>query len=265
MLEQEEFRRAYRGAVADVAPLIGPTELERLAAHNRSLATTDPHEYLARSETRYVRALDLLAGRAAREEGLLEVGGYLAVFPLALARLGVPVTVAERFDLYGGALDGVRSLLERAGARVWDVDFTSEAVRPDRFPVVVNMAMVEHIAGSPRVLMDNLRAACARDLLLEVPNLAYGYRRWQLLRGQTVHPPLREVYESETPFTGHHREYTAEDLRTLLYLAGFRVERLVSYNYSLVGGLSTRLRPHDLLTRLLPSWREVLLARATPR
>jgi hypothetical protein len=51
------------------------------------------------------------------------------------------VTVAERYDLYDGALDPVRSLLEKAGARVWDVDFIAAEVPVERYPVVVNMAM----------------------------------------------------------------------------------------------------------------------------
>jgi 2-polyprenyl-3-methyl-5-hydroxy-6-metoxy-1,4-benzoquinol methylase len=235
-----------------------------MSVHNRALLRSDPQEYLERSEIRYLLALQLLGSQASIQDAVLEVGGYLGVFPLALARLGVPVTVAERYDLYGGALDAVRSLLEEAGVRIWDVDFTAPGIRAEPFPVVINMAMVEHVAGSPRTLMQNLRGCCSGHLLLEVPNLAYGYRRWQLLRGETIHPPLRDVYESAVPFTGHHREYTAADLRELLELSGFRLERTVSFNYSLTGDLRVRLRPHDLLTRLLPSWREVLMAVAAP-
>lgn len=264
MIDHEEFKRVYRAAVADVAPKIGPLELAKMSAHNRALLTSDHREYLERSEVRYLRALRLLGSRASTQNAVLEVGGYLGVFPLALARLGVPVTVAERYDLYDGALDPVRSMLEAEGARVWDVDFAAGDLQAERYPVVVNMAMVEHIAGSPRQLMDNLRSCCDGSLLLEVPNLAYGYRRWQLLRGKTIHPPLRDVYESAIPFTGHHREYTAADLEELLELSGFRLEQTASFNYSLDGDLRVRLRPHDLLTRMLPSWREVLMAVAVP-
>ncbi len=126
------------------------------------------------------------------------------------------------------------------------------------------MAMVEHVAGSPRALMTNLRRCCSGWLLLEVPNLAYGYKRWQLLRGRTIHPPLRDVYESAVPFTGHHREYTLGDLRELLELSGFRLEETTAFNYSLQGDVHTRIRPHDVLSRLLPRWRETLMAVAAP-
>jgi 2-polyprenyl-3-methyl-5-hydroxy-6-metoxy-1,4-benzoquinol methylase len=264
VVDLDEFRCVYRGAVAEVAPMVGPVELERLSAHNRALLGTDPRDYLEGSEVRYLRALRLLGSRVSEQDSVLEVGGFLGVFPLALARLGVPVTVAERYDLYDGALDPVRKLLEEAGARVWDVDFIAAAVPVERYPVVVNMAMVEHVAGSPRRLMENLRSCCEGSLLLEVPNLAYGYKRWQLLCGRTIHPPLRDVYESATPFTGHHREYTAADLRELLELSGFSLEEATSFNYSLDGSIRTRVRPHDLLSRLLPSWREVLMAVAVP-
>lgn len=264
MVEPEAFRGVYRAAAADVAATVGPAELERIAAHDRPLAQWDHRTYLERSETRCLHALRLLRGRADASDAVLEVGGFLAAFPLALARLGLQVTVAERYDLYGGALDAVRDLLEAAGARIWDVDFTAEGLAAERFPVVLNMAMVEHVAGSPRTLMENLRACCERWLVLEVPNLAYGYKRWQLLRGRTIHPPLKDVYESATPFTGHHREYTESDLRELLELSGFRTAELTSFNYSLNDDLLTRLNLADLASRLLPGCRETLMAVAEP-
>jgi 2-polyprenyl-3-methyl-5-hydroxy-6-metoxy-1,4-benzoquinol methylase len=264
VLDLDDFRRTYRAAVADVAPTIGQPELERIARHDRPLAHWDPAEYMRLSEERYVRALRLLGPRVEPGAPVLEVGGFLAVFPLALARLGVPVTVAERYDLYDGALDAVRDLLERAGARIWDVDFTASGLAAEAFPVVVNMAMIEHVAGSPRTLMENLHACCAGTLLVEVPNLAYGYKRWQLLRGRTIHPPLRDVYESAEPFTGHHREYTLSDLTELLELSGFRLLETDAFNYSLAGDVYTRILPQDVLSRLLPSWREVLMAVAAP-
>jgi len=264
VLAPDRFSPVYRAAVDDIAALVGSTELARIAAHDPPLADWDAAEYLRRSERRCLHALRLLESRARPDDAVLEVGGFLAAFPLALARLGVPVTVAERYDLYDGALDGVRELLEGAGARVWDVDFTEAGVEPEQFGVVLNMAMVEHLAGSPRPLMENLRSCCAGWLVLEVPNLAYGYKRWQLLRGRTVHPPLADVYRSRQPFTGHHREYTREDLLELLELARFRAVEVASFNYSLNGDLLTRARPYDLLSRLLPSWRETLMAVAAP-
>lgn len=264
MVDLADFRRVYRGAVIDVAATVGARELEKIALHDPPLAQWDPVEYMERSELRYVHALRLLERRAPADAAVLEVGGFLGVLPLALARLGLPVTVAERYDLYDGALDAVKALLLEAGARVWDVDFTSDDVPEERFPVVINMAMVEHVAGSPRRLMENLRRVCGSCLLLEVPNLAYGYKRWELARGRTIHPALRDVYASAAPFTGHHREYTLADLHELLRLSGFRVAETTTFNYSLSGGWRTRLRPQDALSRLLPSWREVLMAAAVP-
>lgn len=264
MVDLDEFRRVYRGVVSEIAPTIGRVELEKIAVHDRPLAQWDPVQYLERSEERCIRALQLLQPRVEGEPTVLEVGAFLGAFPLALARLEISVTVAERYDLYDGALDPVRTALEHAGVRVWDADFTAAEVENEPFGVVLNMAMVEHVAGSPRLLMTNLRNCCSGWLVLEVPNVAYGYKRWQLLRGRTIHPPLRDVYESAVPFTGHHREYTAADLRELLELSRFRLDELTTFNYSLNSDLLTRIWPHDLLSRLLPSWREVLMAVAAP-
>jgi hypothetical protein len=264
MIDLSHFRAEYRQAVDEIRSRITPGLLEGLATHNKEILRWDPIEYLIRSEVRYVKALALLNAHTSSLDELLEVGGFLGAFPLALARTGVRVVVVERYDLYEGALDGVRELLRRSGAVVVDADLTQQNGSVGRFPIVVNMAMAEHIAGSPRVLLENLRDACSQYLVFEVPNIAYSYKRWDLARGRSIHPALAEVYESNQPFTGHHREYTCREVTELLSLAGFHVETLTTFNYS-GSGWRTALRPQYLAALLAPSFRETILAIASPR
>jgi 2-polyprenyl-3-methyl-5-hydroxy-6-metoxy-1,4-benzoquinol methylase len=271
-LDVEAFRRAYREAVADVLPFLGQERLHAIGRHNPGwrAGRFDVRGYLEASETRYVHALESFARCGRTLDGLaaLDVGGFMGAFPLALRRLGVDVALAERYDYYGGAFDDLRAHLEAAGIEVWDLDMTTPAQLPDgrRFGLVTCMALLEHLASSPRTLMENVRAALEPDgqLLVEVPNLAYWPKRLALLAGGTVHPPLADVYEADVPFTGHHREYTEADLRELLTLSGFELSDLVSFNYTPQDARGPLGRLLDWPRRNLPGAREVLLARASP-
>jgi hypothetical protein len=263
-VDPNEFRSAYRQAVADVGATLPAGFLDLLGRHDPGLLRWDARQYMTLSERRYTLALEMLGRFGLAREPILEVGGFLATFPLTLARLDFPVTVVERYDLYEGSLDGVRELLGRAGATVIDVDFTTPTQNVGQFPIVLNMAMIEHLAGSPRVVMHNLRAACDRLLLLEVPNIAYAYKRWDLLRGRTVHPRLTEVFESKPPFTGHYREYTIAEVEELLQLSGFESKAIETFSYSIPDDWRSVLRPQSLAARAFRGWREVIMAVAAP-
>jgi len=280
VIDREYFRVAYRGAVSDVTRFITPERQQVLARHNAGLGPhhTDLRTYLEASERRYVRIIDQFNRQRptlrAAEISLLDIGGFLGALPLALARCGVDVTLVEEYDYYYGAFDELKSFLEGAGVGVWAVDFTQPLAQPvpRSFTVVTNLAMLEHLASSPRALMANIGAALAADglLFVDVPNIAYWPNRLKALRGNSIHQPLEFMYESEPPFLGHHREYTVAELTALLTWGGFRVLETEVFNYTPTPhGGSARDRILTLLAQALPTLmvrdaREVILAVATP-
>jgi 2-polyprenyl-3-methyl-5-hydroxy-6-metoxy-1,4-benzoquinol methylase len=266
------FATAYRSAVDDVLPLVTPAAIEGIARHNPGWRSVSGfHIYLRASERRYSAALTTYVrngGRLAPGSSVLDVGGFLGAFPLALARLGVRVTLSERYSYYEGAFDDIRNLLGREGVEVWDVDLTepqsNDAAR--RFDLVTNMAMLEHLAHSPRQLMENLHACVSLDgrLVVEVPNIAYWPKRWNALFGQSVLPPLREVFNAAEPFIGHHREYTQYELTELLDWSDFELLDLTTFNYT-PPREDMAAAPHRWALRRFSSAREILLACARRR
>jgi SAM-dependent methyltransferase len=274
VIDLEYFRSCYRGAIADIAPFLTRERQAAISRHNLGLHPDhyDIRTYLRASERRYVLAVSSFnRHNTADGEAMtaLEVGGFLGAFPLALSRAGVAVTLVEEYDYYHGALDELRSFLEREGIEIWSVDFTLplEAPVERRFTLVSNMAMLEHLPSTPRALMANLRSCLAErgTLLVEVPNIAYWPNRLRLLRGQSVHQAFSVYYATEPPFMGHHREYTANELRQLLAMSGFAIWEVVYLNYSADwrdADRLTRLRMSalNLPTRLIASCREVILA-----
>ena len=273
-LDISRLREEYPRAVRDVTRFVTPERQEVIARHP---SRTNLTRYLEASERRYVRAAELFNQHSWSEERplrALDVGGFLGAYPLTLRRLGLSVTLAEVYGYYGGALDDLSEFLVSEGVEVWDVDFTEplEESGLPRFAMVTNMAMLEHLANSPEQLMRNLRSVTDRDgaLVIETPNIAYWPKRWGLLRGRTPHPPLEVVYGSETPFLGHHREYTVAELTDLLSWTGFSCRSVDCFNYSLSLRNGTWFdRVYTLLVYLWPTLlsrncRELIIALAVP-
>jgi 2-polyprenyl-3-methyl-5-hydroxy-6-metoxy-1,4-benzoquinol methylase len=283
LIDPVRFRDAYLDAVTDVMAFITRERQEVIAIHCLSLHP-DRHDlrtYLTASLHRYANVIELfnLHSTVSLDElRLLEVGGFLGAFPLALARLGVPVTLVEEYDYYGGALDQLKTFLENESINIVSTDFTVRAIQledfsTERFTLVTNMAMVEHLPSSPKMLLENLHRVTAEDgkLMLEVPNIAHWPNRLRLLRGRSIHPAIDGYYDSEPPFLDHHREYTEQELRQVLSWSGFAIDDLLTFNYTL--DLRDDRPPFDRLNLLIAYWwairwfrscREVLLACASP-
>jgi SAM-dependent methyltransferase len=264
MIERKRFEEVYGECVAEVMQRM-PEDWSSFAKHNIGWSKDrfDAEGYLRMSAERYWRAYRMLAESGARS--VIEIGGFLAAFPLALARLGLEIAVAERYDYYGTAIDRIAAHLRGNGVRVIDADLTSPLA--DRSPVLGHfdaatcMAVAEHLAHSPRHLMENIRAALRPGgaLVFEVPNLAFWPKRYAfLVRGESVLAPISDVYHSDVPFTGHHREYTLSDARYVVREAGLEVVREETFNY----GFDTRslwFRLKYAPAFLLREWAEVIL------
>lgn len=263
----EAFRREYRRAIGDLLPLLTPDRIEVLGEHNPGWgAGYDVRAYLEASEVRYVQALELAEAVApsCSTGSVLDIGGFMGAFPLALARTGAKVTLSEKYDYYYGAFDPVRDLLVSEGISVWDADLTEpfSSSGGERFDLVTAMAIIEHLANSPRPMLENARELLGPRgrLLIEAPNVAYWPKRIGLLLwGQSPLAPIKHVYDSKPPFTGHHHEYTQAELRDVLEWTGMEVEAEIAFNYT----------PQDVprLWRPLISWpsrrkngREVLMS-----
>lgn len=264
MIDLETFSAAYKDVVNEIMTLM-PNDLSAIAKHNigwRS-GNFDPKQYLLDSEARYLRVLPMLLSSHA--EHILDVGGFMAAFPLALKRLGFKVSIAEKFGYYSHALDAIAEHLKANGIEVIDMDFTEPgndmSGLSSRYDAVTCMAVAEHLAHTPKNLLENIRE-CLKPggtFIFEVPNLAFWPRRFSFFfKGHSVLSPIAEVYHSAIPFTGHHREYTLEDARYVVNEAGFRIASEQTFNYSIdTGNLLDKIKYAPAL--LFKEWAEIIL------
>lgn len=261
-ISEERFLQTYRQAVGEIVGLI-PPDLSAIAKHNLGWGSGGFEKYLRDSEVRYIRALRAIRGAGGNR--ILDVGGFLAAFPLALQRCGFQVSIAEKFGYYGGALDPIANSLRRNGIEVIDADFTDDSTDlaevHERFDCATCMAVAEHLAHTPRPLLENIRSALrpSGHLVFEVPNLAFWPRRFSFFfRGNTVLSPIEHVYHSAIPFTGHHREYTLADARYVINEADFSIVSEETFNYSIDTTSPLQVLKY-LPAFLLKEWGELIM------
>lgn len=116
---------------------------------------------------------------------------------------------------------------------VCDVERERLPVEDRSAPIVMCCELIEHLDGDVLHMLVEARRVLSEGgvFLLTTPNHASFGRRWELLRGRSVYPPLDDPVYPFYAGTGqrnpwrHVREFTVTEIRDLLRAAGFgRVE-----------------------------------------
>jgi 2-polyprenyl-3-methyl-5-hydroxy-6-metoxy-1,4-benzoquinol methylase len=271
VVSRQKFRQAYLKSVEDVLHFWTPEMQTEISRHNIGWANgrIDFGDYLRFSELRYWTAFNMVS-RNRMIDSWCDVGGFFGAYPLTLQRLGVAVAMTEALKYYSDSFSPLFAYLRQEGVEIIDHDpFENISLGNRRFDVVSAMAVLEHYPHSPKRFLEFMRSIIepTGHLYIEVPNIAFWPRRWALFKGRSPLPPAGDVYQSEAPFTGHHHEYTMQELHQLAVLADLRIVEEESFNYSFVGPWIKRLISDPLLTLMsnIPLMRECLAVLLTPR
>ncbi|MGI9301732.1 MAG: methyltransferase domain-containing protein [Gammaproteobacteria bacterium] len=267
-----EFDRSYQDAVVSVLKYWTRDMQTEIARHcyDWGPGRTDFTEYLESSSVRYYRAYEVISQNS-YGQNVCDIGGLWGVLPLTLKMLGFEnVTMTESLKYYSQAYDSLFGYIADNGVRIHDLDpFEGDPQLPQKFDVITVMAVLEHYPHSLKTVMANLIAMLPDSgrLYIEVPNIAYWPKRTDLLLGRSPLANLASIYQSQTPFIGHHHEFTISELRELIRLSGLKVVAEHFYNYSDVRtkSWSQRLRHPvlNLIYTLLRDSREVLAVETT--
>jgi len=226
-----------------LTPYLDSLDLQKLSKHNKSYLhyNEDRFARFVRDEWPYhCRIYEWYKANAKPGSHILEVGCFIPVIPLLLTWEGFKVTTIEKLSLYDGALDGLEKILQEN-----QVDFINDDILEydfkDKYDYVNLLAVVEHLNGSPQVLLAKLQKLVADSqgkFLFVVPNHARLANRLKLLLGASAHPSFADYWESAYPFTGHNREYTFAESKYALERSGFKLEDMRGINYQ--AGLSMK-------------------------
>ena len=208
-------------ASEDLVELLEGFQPEALERHVAVLPKDSMRSYLRMNVVRVVRLVELLRCRGFEGGEVLEVGAWFGSFALALRRLGYDVVACDRYSSYGDAFESHVELMREEGIRIVSTNRESELEQIDslgRFDIVVAGAVIEHVPHTPRHLLETLYGAVRPGglLLLDTPNVARYWNRRALAMGETIFQPVEYQFLSEPPWEGHHREYTAGELRWML-------------------------------------------------
>ena len=226
-------------AAEDIIGLLGDFHPESLEPHVALLPDDAMRSYLRMNVVRVVRAVELMRRRGFEGGDVLEVGAWFGSFALPFRRLGYEVVACDRYMSYGDAFESHVELLRSEGVRI--VSTTREGELEQirglgQFDVVFAGAVIEHVPHTPRHLLETLFEAVRPGglLLLDTPNVARYWNRQMLARGETIFQPLEDQYFSEPPWEGHHREYTADELRWMLEHVGCEEPEVEFLDYNML-------------------------------
>ena len=162
------------------------------------------------------------------------------------------------------------SALKEDGISVVDIPHSTDDLRlllGVDYDVVFCMGVIEHIPHSPKGMLESIKSVLkpGGSLILDTPSALYIYNRMRLWNGSSVQAPIAHQFNAPTPFEGHHREYTPDEVTWMLNSVGFHVCETDMFNYSIYGQKEATGFDADFFRQMesSPNHREVIMVRAT--
>lgn len=199
----------------------------------------EEYTYLVNARRSYRRTIldlvDLFPERKS-EHGtpikVLEVGSYLGVVSITLAQLGFSVTALDIPEFMRN--DKLRERYHRNGIATFSANLRDCKIpaAAEEFDLVVMCETLEHLNFNPvPILLEINRVTKLGGIFyLSLPNLTSLVNRTKLLFGRSIHNPMTDFFaqfsDRDNMIVGlHWREYTAAEIRELLYELGFGMWR----------------------------------------
>lgn len=240
-LHIEQILEKHKSVIAEtdqlVRPLLESLNIEEIAKFNAGFKRykENPFAIMEGEKLRYVRVLEMITN--ARKTGnICDLGTFVPYLPIMLASLGYEVTIVDHFKFYGPHFESeIRSITAKKSIKVVDLDILNDGFEPlGSHDIVLLMAVLEHLNGTPKALMQKIRSLCRQDgfVLIEVPNIVEFSKRIQMILGRSPLPDYATYFESAYPFMGHNREMTISEVLYLMNRTGFNVQQLFCYDYA---------------------------------
>jgi SAM-dependent methyltransferase len=238
----KEFNNYYSETLSDLRRSLRELDLSIFSKHNQGYQSYQTADKLISAfqeeKNRYKKSFDFIL--SLQTEGkihrILDVGCLFGILPMILrkALINTEIHVIENYSFYGKTLDPIQRLLRSCDIDVVDADAIEGIPFSDNyFSLVTLLAVVEHLSSSPLSLLKETKRILEEDgyLIMDTPNVCSMTKRISfLLHGNPPYPDIEDFLFSETPFTGHSREYSEKDVIKLLGHSGFEIAALTQFN-----------------------------------
>jgi len=232
-----------------ICKLLNTIDIQEIAKYNIGLSIYGQFRYeyfIQREKRRFLLTLDEV-NKSKKAASVCDLGCFIPYLPIALSLTGHKVKIVDKYSLYSQSFkDSIQRISDDYSIEVHDLDILSDDMeRLESNDVVLLMAVIEHLNGSPRHLINKIRKIMKPDALLfsEVPNIAEFSKRIRMMFGHSPLPQYKDYFYSEYPYAGHNREMTVEEVRFLFENCDFQIMSLLCYDYSddRIGTLSSAL------------------------
>ena len=261
----KEFDVLYKTKVDNINKFLTDEIQNLLSKHNYTWRQFNFRNYFLCSSNRYYIAYKsfykIHEGRG--KPSYCDIGGLFGIFPLVLKELGFKVAFTEALKYYDKSFNKLFDYLGSSGIEIIDTDpFDENFNVSEKFDIVSAMAILEHYPYSPKLFFHNVLKILNKpgSLYIEVPNIAYYYKRKDLVFGKTPLNNMQDIYNSAVPFTGHHHEYTYKELLFLLNENNLKPGTINFYTYSYKFDIKFILKNplSTICQSLFPSCKEVM-------
>lgn len=226
---------------------------EGIIKHNRGLEAFfhNPKQSFNFQYLRYKVMLEKIMSLSMNKD-INTIADFSGIFSVALSKLGFKVYVIEKFDLYYGTLDPIKDFLFKNNCIVVDFDSVMEKVELDeKVDLSISMAVIEHLIGSPKKYLDNIKNNSNKYIIVEVPNIASLYKRIKFfISGKSIFDEYDIYFNSSYPYFGHNHEYNITELKFIINYLGKTIE---IKGFSYLKPTSLKVKIYKLITSFLPS------------
>lgn len=174
---------------------------------------------------------------------ICDIGGGVGINLRVLRQLypNARLDIIDRYDEYEDQYDNPMGAFTSAKDALgqYNIAFKKRNILnglpydSNKYDVVTCFAVVEHIPGSCKVILDEAyRILKHRGLLLVTcPNTVNLRNRIKFLFGKSMHTPIKMWHETPSKeYFGHFREYTADEVKYMLENSGFNDVKVDFYS-----------------------------------
>ena len=228
------------------------------------------YEYIIRSRPSYIRTLldiekfvkkHLLLYNEPSNINILEIGAFLGVTSISLAKTGFSVTAMDIPEFMANERLQIRYKHHNVKMLSQNLKTSKIPCESDKYDIVIMCEVLEHLNFNPLPIIAEINRTLRSDglLYLSLPNIARLTNRLKLLLGNSIHNPIDDFFaqlnEKDNMVVGlHWREYTSNEIKYMFEKLGFlTLESYITSDIDFLTNSSLRGAAKKVIYSLMPS------------